>query len=241
MLCSDAISELDASVNCSHCFAHRHRDRPERQRRAGIAIRLHPHAHVLGDVALIVKRHMGTGAAHTKMLSGGGTGSEHAVGAGAAPIIYGLLSDLFPPRERPFVTTCVVISQGAGSALGQAIAGGIPGILPSNLDWRMPFVLVSVPALIVAAITAYTTEDPARGAAEPALRRTQELEGFTYDEHLSWRKLRTLCGTPTNLLIIFQVRNLHLGELVCWTARSVQRHGSFACCCCRLQSKHRAP
>lgn len=129
-----------------------------------------------------------------------------ALRAGAAPIIYGLLSDLFPPRQRAYVTTFVALSQGAGAAVGQAVAGGISGI-----DWRLPFVLVSAPALIVAAITALTTRDPPRGGAEPALKPTEHVEGFHYEEHLSWRKLAELCRTRTNVLVILQVR-LRVGK-----------------------------
>jgi MFS family permease len=135
--------------------------------------------------------------------------------AGAAPIIYGLLSDLFAPSQRAFVTTCVVLSQGAGIALGQAVAGGIPG-----LDWRMPFVFVSVPAVTVAVVMACTTTDPQRGAAEPALKAAVQLEGFQYDEHLSWRKLWALFTTKTNLLVILQVSCPLLGPWHCcaiWT------------------------
>ena len=130
--------------------------------------------------------------------------------AGAAPIIYGLLSDLFPPSQRACATTCVVVSQGAGASVGQIIAGGFTG-----LDWRMPFVIVSVPALLVAALTARTCRDPVRGSAEPALQPAVSAEGFVYDEHLSWRKIRQLCTTHTNVLVILQVRSRHLIHVMC--------------------------
>jgi MFS family permease len=120
--------------------------------------------------------------------------------AGAAPIIYGLLSDLFPPKERAYVTTCVVLSQGAGMALGNFIAGGFP-----ELDWRTPFVLVSIPTMILAVVMGLTTEDPLRGGAEPALQECI-ADGLTYEEHLTLAKFRKLCKTKTNLLVIFQVR-----------------------------------
>ena len=122
--------------------------------------------------------------------------------AGAAPIIYGLLSDLFPPSQRAYVTTCVVLSQGAGVALGQAVAGGIPG-----LDWRLPFLIVSLPTVLLALFMAWTTTDPQRGAAEPALRETAQLEGFFYDEHLTWRKCAALATNKTNLFVILQARS----------------------------------
>jgi MFS family permease len=140
-----------------------------------------------------------------------------APAAGAAPIIFGLLSDLFPPAERPHVTTCVVVSQGAGASLGQVIAGGFP-----SLDWRMPFVLVSIPALLVAIVTAATTADPARGGAEPALQGVHELQGFAYDEHLTWRKVRQLCSTKTNVLAILQARNCVNLQ---WRSRHWSRRG----------------
>lgn len=46
-----------------------------------------------------------------------------AVG-GAAPLIYSILSDLYPPSERALITTVVVISTGAGAGIGQVREGG---------------------------------------------------------------------------------------------------------------------
>lgn len=106
-----------------------------------------------------------------------------------------------------------MLSQGAGVALGQAVAGAIPG-----LDWRTPFLLVSAPTVLLAVVTAWTTQDPQRGAAEPALRETVQLEGFFYDEHLTWRKCAALATNKTNLLVILQVRSLVGTDAVCSTS-----------------------
>ena len=138
--------------------------------------------------------------------------------AGAAPIIYGLLSDLFPPEERALVTTCVVLSQGAGTALGNAVAGGLPG-----LDWRMPFVIVSVPTLALATVMALTTRDPPRGGAEPALRESIAEGSFEYTESLSWAKFRALCKIRTNLLVVSQVRHARAPHLALHACTNAQR------------------
>eukprot|EP00892_Ulva_mutabilis_P007444 jgi/Ulvmu1/5071/UM021_0088.1 len=126
-----------------------------------------------------------------------------AVG-GAAPIVFALLSDIYPPDRRVLVSTLVLFSTGAGSLVGQTIAG------MSGLDWRLPFAIIGVPSIAVATLMVLTTRDPQRGAAEPALQEAFADETFEYDERLTWHKFKVLIRVPTNFLVIGQ------GGFGCW-------------------------
>lgn len=119
--------------------------------------------------------------------------------AGAAPIIFALLSDIYPPNRRVLVSTVVLFSTGAGSLLGQTLAG------TSGLDWRMPFAIVGVPSVGIATLMLLTTTDPRRGAAEPVLQEAFADEAFTYEERLTWPKFKRVMLVPTNILVIGQV------------------------------------
>lgn len=128
-------------------------------------------------------------------------------GAGAAPIIYALLADLFPASARSVVSLFIVIATGAGQALGQALAGG------AGLPWRVPFAVIGVPSVAVATLMLLTTTDPPRGGAEGALQEAYAIEGFAYKGQLSWSKLALLARTRTNVCIILQARRCHVAAM----------------------------
>lgn len=85
---------------------------------------------------------------------------------GALPLIYSILGDLFVAEQRHGVSAMVGIGTGAGIALGQ----GIAGFLGPTLGWRLPFLVISIPALGCAAMVWLTVQDPERGAMEQAVR-----------------------------------------------------------------------
>lgn len=128
-----------------------------------------------------------------------GAANQSLPRAGAAPIIFALLSDIYPPDKRVMISTVVLFSTGAGSLLGQALAG------MSGLDWRLPFAIIGVPSVGIATLMVLTTKDPRRGAAEPALQEAFADESFQYEEHLTWPKFKRLMLVPTNVLVIGQV------------------------------------
>lgn len=89
---------------------------------------------------------------------------------GALPLIYSILGDLFPADERHKVSACVGIGTGLGTSVGQ----GVAGFLGPTFGWRLPFLVVSVPALVCAAIVWKTVEDPERGQLESAVLEHRE-------------------------------------------------------------------
>jgi predicted MFS family arabinose efflux permease len=88
---------------------------------------------------------------------------------GALPLIYSVLGDLFAADERHSVSAVVGIGTGLGISLGQAIAG----FLGPAFGWRLPFLVVSIPALLCAAGVLLAVDDPERGSMEEAVRGQQ--------------------------------------------------------------------
>mmetsp|Transcript_15976 Transcript_15976/g.33013 ORF Transcript_15976/g.33013 Transcript_15976/m.33013 type:complete len:540 (+) Transcript_15976:157-1776(+) len=81
---------------------------------------------------------------------------------GALPIIYSILGDLFKAEDRHIVSAVVSGGLGAGISLGQAVAGYMGPVY----GWRLPFIVISVPAIVCAVVVYFTVKDPERGVME---------------------------------------------------------------------------
>jgi predicted MFS family arabinose efflux permease len=92
---------------------------------------------------------------------------------GALPLIYSILGDLFTAQERHTVSALVSIGSGCGISLGQ----GIAGYLGPTFGWRVPFLVIGIPALLCATLVYFTVPDPERGCMEEAFlqRRDKQL------------------------------------------------------------------
>jgi MFS family permease len=81
---------------------------------------------------------------------------------GALPLIYSLLGDLFAAKDRHKASSYVGIGVGVGISLGQ----GVAGFLGPTFGWRLPFLVIGIPALLCAALFACLVTDPERGGME---------------------------------------------------------------------------
>lgn len=84
---------------------------------------------------------------------------------GALPLIYSILGDLYAATDRHFANAVVGIGTGAGISVGQ----GVAGFLGPTMGWRLPFLVISLPALLCAALVLFTVRDPERGSMEEAV------------------------------------------------------------------------
>eukprot|EP00520_Triparma_pacifica_P006893 CAMPEP_0118632574 /NCGR_PEP_ID=MMETSP0785-20121206/520_1 /TAXON_ID=91992 /ORGANISM="Bolidomonas pacifica, Strain CCMP 1866" /LENGTH=445 /DNA_ID=CAMNT_0006523359 /DNA_START=67 /DNA_END=1401 /DNA_ORIENTATION=- len=85
---------------------------------------------------------------------------------GALPLIFSLLSDMFGSEKRNLVSALVGGGMGFGIAFGQLLAGFVG---PAH-GWRLPFVIVSIPAFICAALMVTTLKEPPRGCQESSMK-----------------------------------------------------------------------
>jgi len=85
---------------------------------------------------------------------------------GAIPLIYSVVADLFPADQRHGVSAMVSIGSGCGISIGQ----GVAGYLGPTFGWRLPFLVISLPALLCAMLVYLTVPDPERGGMERAVR-----------------------------------------------------------------------
>lgn len=93
---------------------------------------------------------------------------------GAVPLIYSILGDLFAAEDRHAVSAVVSFGVGAGISVGQAIAGYVG----PTFGWRVPFLLVSVPAIMLGLAVLWCVKDPPRGQMEEAVLKTSEEVGI---------------------------------------------------------------
>ena len=82
--------------------------------------------------------------------------------AGLAPCAHSMVSDLYPPARR--TTAFGVLA--AGTPLGGVIAFVGGAWLVENFDWRIAFMVLGLPGLIVAALVWFTVKETPRGAAD---------------------------------------------------------------------------
>ena len=82
--------------------------------------------------------------------------------AGCSPPSHSLVSDYFPPKQR--ATALSVYS--FGIPLGTMFGAVIGGWLAQNFSWRIAFVIVGLPGLLLALILKTVVKEPPRGHSE---------------------------------------------------------------------------
>jgi predicted MFS family arabinose efflux permease len=104
---------------------------------------------------------------------------------GCGPAAQSLLSDHYPPKKRASALAIFSAGVPTGSMIG-AVAGGW---LTQAFNWRMAFVVVGLPGLILAVLTRLTLHEPPRGHSEGGLapQRPAPLAAV----------VRRLASTPT--------------------------------------------
>jgi predicted MFS family arabinose efflux permease len=84
-----------------------------------------------------------------------------AVTAAAGPVVASLIGDYFAAAERGRIYGYILTGELAGAGVGFAVTGDI-----AALSWRAAFVLLALPALVLAWLI-FRLPEPARGAMAP--------------------------------------------------------------------------
>ena len=82
---------------------------------------------------------------------------------GALPLVFSMISDMYPAHERPRATAMMGLSCGVGVGTGQLVAAVLGGG-PSG--WRLPFVVVSAPCLLALLVFHFVAREPTRASQE---------------------------------------------------------------------------
>ena len=83
--------------------------------------------------------------------------------AGCLPASHSLLSDFVPPKKRAFALSIFQAGGGVGTTLGLVMAG----IIAEAYGWRVAFILLGIPGVLIALLVKLTVKDPPRGNYEP--------------------------------------------------------------------------
>ena len=92
-----------------------------------------------------------------------------AVTAAAGPVVASLVGDWFAPSERGRIYGYITAGELTGAAIGFAVTGGI-----ATLSWRAAFVILALPAFLLAWLV-FQLREPARGGRTPLLSSTAEI------------------------------------------------------------------
>jgi predicted MFS family arabinose efflux permease len=103
-----------------------------------------------------------------------------SIGA-AAPIICSLMGDLYPTQARGYVLGLVGICINLGKAFGQMLAG----FIGPTYGWRLPFVVIAVPAIMLAIVVYFTISEPSRGNQEEAVLHARLSPTIEDKKHFS--------------------------------------------------------
>lgn len=118
---------------------------------------------------------------------------------GSFPLIYSLIGDYFPPEKRASASATLGLSMGLGIAGGQLLAG----LLGPGHGWRMPFLVVAVPGIVLNLLFLLVAREPRRGEQEAALKDFLAA-GHVYEERFRLADLPLLLRVRTNLLVLLQ-------------------------------------
>jgi sugar phosphate permease len=99
------------------------------------------------------------------------------VTAAAGPIVASLVGDWFAPSERGRIYSYIISGELVGAAIGFAVTGGV-----AALSWRAAFVILALPAFVLALLVLRLPE-PIRGGTQPLLSTTAPTPVETEDEN----------------------------------------------------------
>jgi predicted MFS family arabinose efflux permease len=100
------------------------------------------------------------------------------------------LSDYFPPEKR---ASALSVFQG-GVYIGSMLGLIIGGLLVGPVGWRMTFIIVGIPGVLVALLLRFTVREPERGGFDPPQRGDESATLWETMLHLGRRPTFWLVG-----------------------------------------------
>ena len=116
--------------------------------------------------------------------------------AGCSPPSHSLISDYFEPKRRASALSIYAF----GIPLGGMIGAVLGGWLAKNFGWRVAFMAVGIPGVIVAALIRWLVKEPPRGHTDPTRQSEAALAADTFGALMAkefgeiWAVTRSLFG-----------------------------------------------
>jgi len=82
--------------------------------------------------------------------------------AGSSPPSYSIISDIYPPEQRGSAIGIYALGINFGVLIGFLVGGW----LSQWYDWRIVFIVVGAPGLLIALLVRFTLREPVRGLAD---------------------------------------------------------------------------
>ena len=126
--------------------------------------------------------------------------------AGSSPPSHSMLSDYFSQHERSVALAIVSMGSAFGSLFGLVLGGYISEIW----GWRMAFVVVGLPGILLAIALKATVKEPRRGAMEPTLTADSHVEIMNVRQTMRalWRQPVYRWITIAHVLAVFSAYNV---------------------------------
>jgi predicted MFS family arabinose efflux permease len=112
---------------------------------------------------------------------------------GATPVIFSLMADFYGEDSRIYVSTIVGVAISIGQVGGQLMAG----LVGPSQGWRMPFLIVAVPAIALGILLSLTGTEPKRGSQERVIRQLSRSMSSVPDLLSSLIRNRQLLHHPS--------------------------------------------
>ena len=133
--------------------------------------------------------------------------------AGGTPPSTSILADKFPPGRRPMALTIFAL----GTCLGAWLGSSVAGTAAERGGWRMAFVVLGIPGVVLALIVWLTVREPTRGQLDAGhLPDTRS----TFTETLSFIAHQR---SAVHLLVGGSVATFWSWGLMWWTPAFLQR------------------
>jgi MFS family permease len=144
--------------------------------------------------------------------------------AGGTPPSTSILADKFPPALRPMALTVFALGACLGAWLGSSVAGAAA----ERGGWRLAFLVLGIPGVVLAVIVALTVREPRRGqldsqaaAAAPQKSPLNPIEILV--QLLDTLRFMTRQRSAVHLILGGSVATFWSWGLIWWTPTFLQR------------------
>jgi MFS family permease len=142
--------------------------------------------------------------------------------AGGTPPSTSIVADNFPPARRPMALTVYALGACIGAWLGSSLAGAAADIG----GWRLAFLVLGIPGVVVALIVWLTVREPRRGQLDSEPHRPQaepfSLAGIAR-QLIDTLRFMAIQRSSIHLVVGGSVATLWSWGLIWWTTAFLQR------------------